>query len=189
MSIIIWSIVGIVVLILIGWFIAIYNSLVRLKNNIEKAWSNIDVLLKQRHDELTKLMDSVKGYMKYEKNVLETVTKARTAFMNAKTIPEKAKADNLMTSALKSIFAVAENYPDLKANQNFLQLQQRISEIENQLADRREFYNDSVYTFNTRIEQIPYVFIAGPLHYTKKELFKATGEDKKDVKIDFSNAY
>lgn len=185
-SLIIWIIISLVVIIIFGWSIAIYNSLVRLKNSIEKAWSNIDVLLKQRHDELTKLLESVKGYMKYEKTVLTEVTKARTAFMSAKTVPEKAKADNMMTSALKSLFAVAENYPDLKANQNFLQFQSRISEIENQIADRREFYNDSVYTYNTRIEQIPYVFVAGMLHYKSKDLFKVDNADKQDVKVDFN---
>lgn len=185
-SLIILVVVAIVVVIIFGWFIAIYNSLVRLKNSIEKAWSNIDVLLKQRHDELTKLMESVKGYMKYEKTVLINVTKARTAFMSAKTVPEKAQADNMMTSALKSLFAVAENYPDLKANQNFIQFQSRISDIENQIADRREFYNDSVYTYNTRIQQIPYVFVASMLHYQSKELFKVDEADRQDVKVDFS---
>ena len=117
-------IVGLLIVIFVGYFISIYNSLIRLKNNIQKAWSNIDVLLKQRHDELTKLLNTVKGYMKYEEKVLTQITQARTAFLDAKSVPDKAKADNIMTSALKSLFAVAENYPDLKANQSFMQFQQ-----------------------------------------------------------------
>jgi LemA protein len=123
--------------------------------------------------------------MKHERETLTLVTQARNAYSSARTIKEKAKADNMMESALKSLFAVVESYPALKANENTMQLQQRISEIENMLADRREFYNDSVYTFNTRIEQIPYVIIANMMKYTKKELFKAEEEAKKDVKIKF----
>ena len=183
-------VVGVVVvlllIILIGWFIGVYNSLVRLKNNIAKAWSNIDVLLKQRHDELTKLLETVKGYMKYEKDVLTQVTEARTAFMSAKTVGEKANADGMIAGALKTLFAVSENYPELKADRSFQQFQQRISEIENQIADRREFYNDSVNTFNIRIEQIPDMFIARMLGYTQKELFKSAESDRNDVKIDFN---
>ena len=188
-SIGIGMIVGIVVLLLLviiaGYIVSIYNSLVRLKHNIDKSWSNIDVLLKQRTDELTKLLASVKGYMEHEKGVLLQVTKARTAFLDAGSVKEKAEADASMTSALKSLFAVAENYPDLKANESFLQFQNRISAIENQIADRREFYNDSVNTFNIRIEQIPYVFIANMLHYEKNDLFKVDEADRKDVEIAF----
>lgn len=177
--------VGFLIVILIGYFISVYNSLVRLKNNIKKAWSNIDVLLKQRHDELTKLMNTVKGYMKHEESVLTGITKARTAFLDAQSVGDKAKADNVMAGALKSLFAVAENYPDLKANTSFLQFQDRISDIENQIADRREFYNDSVNTFNIRIEQIPDVFIARMLGYTSKELFKIADSDREDVEVSF----
>ncbi|PIO08899.1 LemA family protein, partial [Candidatus Woesearchaeota archaeon CG08_land_8_20_14_0_20_43_7] len=180
LGIILIVVFGLLALIIGGYVISIYNSLVRLKNNIEKAWSNIDVLLKQRVDELTKLMASVKGYMKHEKQVLTDVTKARTQFMNAGSVAEKAKADNFMSQTLKSLFAVSENYPDLKANQNFIQFQDRVSGIENQIADRREFYNDSVNTFNIRIEQIPYVFVANMLKYTKKELFKVAEKDRED---------
>jgi len=182
-------IIGIVILLLliivVGYFISIYNSLVRLKHNIDKSWSNIDVLLKQRTDELTKLLASVKGYMEHEKGVLLQVTQARTAFLDANSVKEKAAADSSMTSALKSLFAVAENYPDLKANESFIQFQNRISTIEDQIADRREFYNDSTNTFNIRIEQIPYVFIANMLHYEKSELFKVDEADRKDVEIKF----
>jgi len=184
--------VGIVLILLaiiiVGYFISIYNSLIRLKHNIEKAWANIDVLLKQRHDELIKLMETVKGYRDYEKEVLTAVTKARTDFMGAKTVQEKAQADFSMAGALKTLFAVAENYPQLKANESFLQFQNRISTIETEIADRREFYNDSVNTFNIRIEQIPYVFVAGFLHYTPQQMFKVAEPDRQDVEVKFTSA-
>lgn len=185
LEVIIGIVIVLFVLIFVGYFISIYNSLVRLKHNIEKAWSNIDVLLKQRHDELTKLLDTVKGYMDFEKDVLIKVTEARTAFLSAQSVPEKAQADNVMTSTLKSIFAVAENYPQLKANESFLQFQNRISAIEKQISDRREFYNDSVNTYNIKIDQIPYVFIAKLLSYASKELFKVDESDRKDIDIKF----
>jgi LemA protein len=183
-------IIALIVLVLIviaiaGWLIGMYNGFVRLKNNIEKAWSNIEVLLKQRSDELPKLIASVKGYMKHEKTVLEELTKARTAIMGAKTMSAKAKADSQITGALKTLFAVAENYPNLKANENFIQLQDRISGLENELADRREFYNDSVNTFNIRIESFPDMIMAGWMKLMKKEMFKATEAEKKDVKVEF----
>jgi len=169
-----------------GYFVSIYNSLIRLKHNIDKAWANIDVLLKQRHDELTKLLETVKGYMQYEKDVLTQVTKARTDFLNAGSVKEKAAADGAMTAALKTLFAVAENYPQLKANESFIQFQNRISGIESQIADRREFYNDSVNTFNIRIEQIPHVFVAGLMHLTRRELFEVAEADRQDVEIKFT---
>ncbi|MBI5390086.1 LemA family protein [Candidatus Woesearchaeota archaeon] len=183
------AVVGVAILLVaiafLGYFFTVYNALVQLKNNIQKAWSNIDVLLKQRADELPKLINSVKGYMKHEKGTLEDLTKARTAFLNAKTMGEKAAADNMMSSTLKTLFAVSENYPTLKANENFIQLQTRISGIENELADRREFYNDSVNTYNIRIASIPDAVIANMLHYQREELFKATDAERKDVEVSF----
>jgi LemA protein len=170
---------------LIGYFVTIYNGLIKLKNNIKKAWSNIDVLLKQRSDELPKLVDTVKGYMKHEKELLENVTRARTSFLNASSVTETAAADNMITGALKSLFAVAENYPELKANENFMQLQSRISGIENEIADRREFYNDSVNQYNIRIQSIPDVIVAKMLNYTDEEMFEVSEADKQDVKISF----
>ena len=139
-----------VALIMIGWAVGVYNGFVILKNNITKSWANIDVLLKQRSDELPKLINSVKGYIKHEKQTLSELAKARTVFLKAKTMGDKAAADNRISSALKSIFAVAESYPNLKASKNFKQLQDRISGLENELADRREFYNDSVNTYNIK---------------------------------------
>jgi LemA protein len=176
----------VVVLVVVGvfvYFITIYNSLVRLRNDIDKAWANIDVLLKQRHDELPKLIETCKGYMQYEQKTFQLITEARTAFMRANTVAEKAQADNLITGALKSLFAVAENYPELKANNDFMQLQNRISELEEKIADRREFFNDDVNTYNIRIQQLPDVFIAGMMGLQRKDLFKVTEEDRRDVEV------
>lgn len=187
--------IGILIIILgIGFFLLVgfglyamsaYNGLIQLKNNIKKSWSNIDVLLKQRSDELPKLLASVKGYMKHERTTLENVTKARTSFMNAKSMGDKAAADNMLTGALKTLFAVSENYPELKADKSFQQLQGRISGIENELADRREFYNDSANQFNIRIQSFPDMIIANFMKLTEQEMFKVSEEDRKDVEINF----
>jgi LemA protein len=176
----------VVVLAVVGIFvylITIYNSLVRLKNDIDKAWANIDVLLKQRHDELPKLIETCKGYMQYEQKTFLLITEARTAFMKAGSVGEKAQADNLISGALKSLFAVAENYPELKANNDFMQLQKRISELEEKIADRREFFNDDVNTYNIRIQQLPDVFIAHLMSLQGKDLFKVEEEDRRDVEV------
>lgn len=167
------------------YFVAAYNGLILLSRNIEKAWANIDVLLKQRYDELPKLVKVCEGYMKYERETLEKITAARTACLNAKTVGEASQAEGELAKGLKTLFAVAENYPDLKANQNFLQLQSRISYLEGQIADRREFYNDSVNNYNIRINQIPDMFVANMLNMKAKELFKAMEEERKDVEIKF----
>ena len=150
-SILVGLIIFLAVAGLVIYFITIYNSLVRLRNDIDKSWANIDVLLKQRHDELPKLIETCKGYMQYEQKTFQLITEARTAFLKAGSVAEKAQADNLVTGALKSLFAVAENYPELKANNNFMQLQKRISELEERIADRREYFNDDVNTYNIRI--------------------------------------
>jgi LemA protein len=176
----------IALLLIIGlsiYFVIIYNSLVRLRNDIDKAWANIDVLLKQRHDELPKLIDTCKGYMQYEQQTLLAVTDARSAYGRAGSIPEKALADNQLTGALRSLFAVAEKYPDLKANANFLQLEQRITALEEEIADRREFFNDSVNTYNIRIRQLPDTFVASLLGLQRKEMFQASEEDRQDVEV------
>ena len=168
------------------WYCAtLYNGLIALKNDIDKAWANIDVMLKQRHDELSKLLDVCKGYMNYERDTLQKITEARNLYQQARTVDQKAQADQSMTAALRGFFAVAENYPDLKANNNFQQLQKRISELENQIADRREFYNDSVNTFNIRIQQVPDTFIASFMSLRPREMFKAEESDKADVKMAF----
>ena len=164
---------------------SVYNGLISLKNNIEKAWANIDVLLKQRTDLIPNLVETVKGYMKYEKAVLTDITRLRTSMMLAQGMSDKAKASEALSGALKSIFAVAENYPQLQASQNFLELQKQLSAVENQIADRREFYNDSVLLFNTRIHSVPDSVVAKMLGYKDNEYFKVAEEDKAEVKVKF----
>ncbi len=179
-------VIVLVVAVFVAWYIGTYNAFVQLKADIPKAMSNIDVLLKQRMDELPKLIASVKGYMKHEKGTLTELTQARTAWMKAKTMSEKAAISDQISGALKTVFAVAENYPKLEASANFQQLQGRISGIENELADRREFYNDSVTTFNVRIKQFPANIVAGRMGLTESfPLFEATAAERKDVKVEF----
>jgi LemA protein len=182
-TILVGLVVILVVVGVIAYLLTIYNSLVRLKNDIDKAWANIDVLLKQRHDELPKLIETCKGYMQYEQKTFQMVVEARNAYSKATTLSEKAQADNMITGALKSLFAVSENYPDLKANNNFMQLQNRITELEEKIADRREFFNDDVNTYNIRIQQLPDVFVANMMGLQHKELFKVSDEDRRDVEV------
>src|SRR5438876_10858152 len=170
----------------VAYFVTIYNSLVRLRNDIDKAWANIDVLLKQRHDELPKLIETCRGYMQYEQKTLQLVVEARNAYQKAGSVPEKAQADNLLSGALKTLFAVAENYPELKANNNFMQLQNRITELEEKIADRREFYNDSVNTFNIRIQEMPDTFVAAFMNLKPRAMFKVEEADKADVPVSFA---
>lgn len=170
------------------YFVSVYNGLIRLARNIDKSWANIDVVLKQRHDEIPKLVKTCEGYMQYERGTLEKITAARTACIQAQGVAESAKKEGELSGLLRQLFAVAENYPDLKANQNFLQLQQRVSYLESQIADRREFYNDSVNNYNIRIHQIPDMFVANMLKFSDRELFKVLEEDKKDVEIYFDRA-
>jgi LemA protein len=165
--------------------VILYNELVRLRNENDRAWANVDVLLKQRHDEIPNLVETVKGYMQHEQQTLLAVTQARAASMNAASIGQKATADLQMTGALRTLFAVAENYPQLKANENFLKLQNRISELEERIADRREFFNDDVNTYNTRIGQIPEVFIASFLELKPRSMFKVSDEDRRLVEVRF----
>jgi LemA protein len=172
---------------LLIYVIMIFNGLIRLKININKAWANIDVLLKQRHDEIPNLIAVVQGYKNFESDVITQVTQARSAGVSAGSIPQKAGAEKRITSALDHLFAVAENYPTLKAQQNFLQLQKRLSELESAIADRRTFYNDSVAAYNTRIHQVPDVFLAAPLGFQDRDLFKVAEGDKGVVKVELSN--
>jgi LemA protein len=156
---------------LVIYFLTIYNSLVRMKNDIDKAWSNIDVLLKQRHDELPKLIETCKGYMQYEQKTLLAVAEARSAYLRATTPQEKAQVDNMVTGALKTLFAVAGKYPELKANTNFMQLQRRITELETKIAGQRSAYNEDVNVFNIRIAQIPANLVAGFMGLQPHALF------------------
>ena len=181
-SLLVFGIIGI-----IAYAMGLYNTLVRLSNNIDKAWSNIDVILKQRYDELPKLVEVCNSYMRHERETLEGVTAARTAYTRSLSIDEKAKAENQITSALGKLFAVAEQYPDLKANQHFLNVQQRISALESLIADRREFYNDSVNVYNIRIEQIPAVWIAHQVGYSARPLLTVAESDRRDPRLAFAN--
>ena len=171
----------------LGYLVMIYNGLVAVKNNVDKAWANIDVLLKQRHDELPNLMEVCKGYMKYEGDTLERVTRARSLYSQAQTVDQKVEASSTMTSAVGRLLAIAENYPDLKANNNFMQLQARVSQLESQIADRREFYNDSVNVFNTRIQEMPDALLAGSMNLRPREMFQVAEEDKAPVKLSFAD--
>ncbi len=172
----------------VGYALTIYNGLVSLKNNIARSWANIDVLLKQRHDELPKLVSTCEAYMQHERAVFTQLGEARGGLMKARTVGERAQAESTLTQALGQFFAIAEAYPELKANQNFNQLQNRISELENQIADRREYYNDVVATFNTRLEQMPDKLVADWCHYEPSEFFKVSESDRQDVRIEFKKS-
>ncbi|MAF14126.1 MAG: hypothetical protein CMI53_04525 [Parcubacteria group bacterium] len=173
--------VGLVIL----WLIFIFNSLIRLKNRSQEAFSDIDVQLKRRHDLIPNLVDTVKGYAKHEKELFENVTKARTAAINAGGIEAKGAAENMLSQALKSIFAVAENYPDLKASQNFLQLQDELSDTENKIQAARRFYNSNARDFNIKIEVFPNNLVAGMLGFTKFDFFQADNKERENVKVKF----
>ncbi len=168
------------------YVVMIYNNLVRLKHNVSQAWANIDVLLKQRHDELPKLIETCRQYMQYERDVLEKVVQARAAVAQAR---ERADVDALgaaetqMRLGLGNLFAVAENYPELRANENFQHLQNRISQLEAQIADRREYYNDSVNANNVRIEQVPDVFVARMFNFGARKLLKFDQSELRDVNV------
>jgi LemA protein len=170
------------------YVVMIFNGLVAVKNDVSKAWANIDILLKQRHDELPNLVEVCKGYMTHERETLERVTQARSQYQQAVSVDQKAQAEQGTTAALRSLFAVAENYPQLKANDNFLKLQNRITELESEIADRREFYNDSVNTFNVRIQQVPDTFIAAFMNVRPLPMFKVEDADRAVVKLSFGAA-
>ena len=186
-TLVIGSLLMIGVIVLVAYVAGVYNMLVRLFNNIDKAWSNIDVILKQRHDELPKLVEVCNSYMIHERETLESVTKARNAYSTGLNIDDKAQAENQIVGALGKLFAVAEQYPDLKANQEFLALQQRISVLESTIADRREFYNDSVNLYNIAIQQIPTLWVAQEIGYTARPLLTASPSDRKNVPLAFAN--
>lgn len=182
-------IVGVIVFLaisVVSYAISIYNGLIRVKLNIEKAWANIDVILKQRHDEIIKLLKVCEQYAQYERGTLEKVIALRSQAMQANTVADKAVAEGQLTAALGRVFAVGEAYPELKANTNIMQLQNRISGLESDLTDRREFYNDSVNVYNIRIQQFPDMIVAGMMNLTQKEMFKVSEEEKKDVEINLN---
>lgn len=181
----IWVIVILVVIIVA--IIAMYNGLVQGKMKTENAWSQIEVQLQRRFDLIPNLVEAVKGYMQHENEVLTKVTELRTSWASAKTVGEKADLDNQLSGTLKTIMSVTENYPDLKANQNFTQLQEELRSTENKISYSRQFYNDSVTMYNTKLQVFPTNIIAGMFNFTPADLFKTTSEEaKQNVKIDFS---
>lgn len=178
-------IIGVIIIVIAGWFLMTYNSLVTLRNRVREAWSQIDVQLKRRASLIPNLVESIKGYAKHEKEVFENVTKARSALMSAKDPGHKAAANDMLTGALKSLFAVAEAYPNLRASENFKQLQDEISDTETKVAASRQFYNANVLDLNNNIETMPTALIAGMFGFTKEDFFKATEEEKKDIEVKF----
>ena len=181
-----WIILIIVVL-LILFIISVYNSLVTLRQRVKNAFVKIDVQLQRRLDLITNLVETVKGYMTHESDTLAKVTELRTAWAGAKTVDEKAKLDNELSNTLKTIMAVAEAYPDLKANQNFESLQNELTETENKISYSRQFYNDTVTRYNTKLELFPSNIIAGMFHFTAESLFEVdSAEARKNVKVDFN---
>lgn len=168
---ILWILLAIVVV--IGLYVVLaYNGLVSLRNKIENAWAQIDVQLKRRYDLIPNLVETCKGYMKHEREVLENVTKARQQAIDVSGVQEQAKAENMLTQTLRSLFAVAENYPDLKANQNMLALQEELTSTENKIAFSRQHYNDSVMTYNTKIAVFPSNLMANLFNFTPAEFFE-----------------
>jgi LemA protein len=176
-------VVLVVLLLLFFWFG--YNSLVKKRNQVDNAWSQIDVQLKRRHDLIPNLVETVKGYAAHERGTFEAVTAARANAINAQTPVEQAQAENVLSGALKSLFAVAEAYPDLKANQNFLNLQEELTSSEDRVAYARQFYNDSVLSYNTQIQKFPTMFLAGMFHFEKREFFDAAPEDTETPQVQF----
>ena len=181
-----------VVLILLGvavlvvlYLVLAYNGLVRLKNRIEGAWSQIDVQLQRRYDLIPNLVETVKGYARHESATFEAVTRARAAAIDAQGVAAQAQAESMITSALKSLFAVAEAYPELKANENFLALQEELSGTEGRIAYARQFYNDTVQRYNTKIQTFPTMLVARPFGFAEREYFEADDTSRGPVKVQF----
>jgi LemA protein len=183
--VIVGIIVGAIVVLLILILIFMYNGLVRTRNRIDNAWSQIDVQLRRRYDLIPNLVETVKGYAAHEREVLESVTQARANAINAQGPAQQAQAENVLEGALKSLFAVSENYPDLKANQNFLNLQEELTSTEDRVAYARQFYNDSVLSYNNKIQSLPTNILAGMFNFEKREYFEAEPEATGPVKVEF----
>ena len=178
----------IIIAILVVFIIATYNELVKARLKVKNAWSQIDVQLQRRFDLIPNFVETVKGYMAHEKETLTKVTELRTSWANATSIDEKAKLNNQLSDTLKTIMAVSENYPDLKANQNFLDMQEELRNTENKISFSRQFYNDTVTMYNTKLEVFPSNLIAGWFKFTSETLFAAESDEaRKNVKVDFNN--
>ncbi|MBI2040313.1 LemA family protein [Candidatus Microgenomates bacterium] len=179
-----YIIIGILIVLAL-WLLFTYNSLITLRNRVREAWSQIDVQLKRRSSLIPNLVEAVKGYAKHERGVFTEVTKARTALMGAKNPGEAAQANNMLTGALKSLFAVAEGYPELKASENFKQLQEELSDTETKVAASRQFYNTNVLDLNNSLEQFPSNLVGQWFSFQKEEFFKASEQEKKDIEVTF----
>ncbi len=176
-----------IIVVAIMWIVGIYNSLVRLRNQVKNAWSQIDVQLKRRHDLIPNLIETAKGYMKHERETLQNLTEARSRAMGADSIGEKIKAEGQLSEAMGKFFVVVENYPDLKASQNFLALQEELSTTENRIAYSRQGYNDQVLFLNNKIQMFPSSIIAGMFHFKEEEFFEIEDIKEKEVpQVDFS---
>ena len=185
MNLIVTIVIVVIILFIIGTIIHMYNNLVGLRNSVKNSYSQIDVQLKRRNDLIPNLVETVKGYAAHEKGVLEEVTKARTSVMNASNIQEASAADNQLTGALKSLFAVAENYPDLKANSNFQQLQSELSDTEDKISYARQFYNDIVLKYNNACQKFPSSILARIFGFKEENFFEAPAEERAVPKVEF----
>lgn len=177
---------GVIILVLLA-LAGIYNRLVTLRNRVDNGWSQIDVQLKRRYDLIPNLVETVKGYAKHERELFENVTKARSEAISAGSVGEQAKAENALTGTLRSLFAVAENYPELKANQNFMMLQEELAGTESKIAFSRQFYNDTVMTFNTSIQTFPSNLVASTFGFTKRDYFEIEEAAREPIQVDFGN--
>ncbi len=178
----------VILVLLVIWVIALYNGLVSRKLKVENAWSQIDVQLQRRFDLIPNFVETVKGYMTHEKETFEKIAALRTSWANASTVQDKANLDGELSSALKTIMAVSENYPELKANQNFMQLSEELRNTENKIAFSRQFYNDSATMYNTKLQLFPSNIIAGMFNFKSVDLFKAESDEaRKNVKVDFGS--
>ena len=178
-------IILIIVVLVVLFVVSLYNSLIQLRNRVKNAWSQIDVQLNRRADLIPNLVETVKGYAKHEKTVFENVTEARSGLINAKTVQETAEANNILTDTLKSLFAVAENYPELKANENFLKLQGQLEETENKIAYSRQFYNDTVLMYNNKCQMFPSNLLASSFNFKEAEFFEIEETKKEVPKVEF----
>ena len=183
----IWIILGIVVVLIIA-VIGMYNSLVQSKIKVDNAWSQIDVQLQRRFDLIPNFVETVKGYMTHEKETFEKIASLRTSWANANSVSEKAELDNQLSTTLKTIMAVSENYPELKANQNFSELSEELRNTENKISFSRQFYNDTVTMYNTKLQVFPSNIISGMFNFKARDLFKAESDEaRRNVKVDFGN--
>ena len=182
-----WWIALVVIVLLIIWIIAMYNSLVSAKLKVDNAWSQIDVQLQRRFDLIPNFVETVKGYMAHESETFEKITALRTSWSNSSSVGEKAKLDNELSETLKTIMAVSENYPDLKANTNFSELSEELRNTENKISYSRQFYNDSVTMYNTKLELFPSNIVANMFNFKSRELFATESDEaRKNVKVDFN---